>query len=80
MPISIEIREPENQLLLLDNLSKVMKKEPNPPDELPENDKEKEAEINKRLRVLLEKKWNQKKIRLIAWSEEKKRWCMWTKV
>ncbi len=79
MSITIEIREPERQLLLLHNISKVKKKEPNPPKSLPKDDDEKEEKMNNRLRVLVNEKWNQKKIRLIAWNEEEKRWYMWTK-
>lgn len=77
MANTIEVRKEDDILLSLDNINELPESDPNPLDDLPENEEEKVKEMNKRLRKLVELTWNQDKIRLIAWSEEDHCWYMW---
>lgn len=80
MPITIEVRKEEDILLSLDNITDAPESDTISSDDLPKDDEKKRAEkMNDQLRNLVEKTWNQYKIRLIAWSEEDHSWYMWTK-
>lgn len=75
MAITIEVLQKTPTLISLDNISESPKPEPNPPS----NSSPSDSDINMRLRTLVNTTYNQENIRLIAWSEEEKRWYIWTK-